>query len=108
MCDSLTELQMAVKTCVAFATKNKKHKKGLEDKSKFEEDLNKLLDIAHPNLEKILLGDRTRGNLEGRKKPATTKVPAKRGRLAKKKVESVMEAKPEPEPEIEIIFEDDF
>ena len=39
--------------------RNKKHKKGLEDRSKFEEDLNKLLDIAHPNLEKILSEDRT-------------------------------------------------
>ena len=47
--------------------RNKKHKKGLEDRSKFEEDLNKLLDIAHPNLEKILSEDRTRGNLVGRK-----------------------------------------
>ena len=38
-----------------------------------------------------------------KKEPATTKVPAKRGRPAKKKVEPVKE----PEPEIEIIFEDD-
>ena len=39
------------------------NKKSLEDRKKFEDDLNKLLDISHPNLEKTL----ALGNLEGRK-----------------------------------------
>ena len=43
--------------------RNMSNKKSLEDKKKFEEDLNKLLDISHPNLEKTL----ALGNLEGRK-----------------------------------------
>ena len=47
--------------------RNMSNKKTIEDRKKFEEDLNKLLDIAHPDLEKTLSEDRIRGNLEGRK-----------------------------------------
>ena len=47
--------------------RNMSNKKSLEERKKFEEDLNKLLDIAHPDLEKKLTQDRIRGNLEGRK-----------------------------------------
>ena len=47
--------------------RNMSNTKSLEDRKKFEEDLNKLLDISHPNLEKTLAQDRTLGNLEGRK-----------------------------------------
>ena len=43
------------------------NKKSLEDRKKFEEDLEKLLDISHPDLEKRINQDRTLGNLEGRK-----------------------------------------
>ena len=43
--------------------RNMSNKKSLEDRKKFEDDLNKLLDISHPNLEKTL----ALGNLEGRK-----------------------------------------
>ena len=48
-------------------SRNLTNKKSQEDRKKFEEDLNKLLDISHPNLEKTLAEDRIRGNLEGRK-----------------------------------------
>ena len=37
--------------------RNMSNKKSLEDRKKFEEDLNKLLDIAHPDLEKNLAQD---------------------------------------------------
>ena len=47
--------------------KNMANKKSLEDRNKFAEDLKKLLDLSHPDLEKTLSEDRTRGNLEGRK-----------------------------------------
>ena len=47
--------------------RNMSNKKSIEDRKKFEEDLNKLMDIAHPDLEKNLAQDRIRGNLEGRK-----------------------------------------
>ena len=48
-------------------SRNLTNKKSQEDRKKFEEDLNKLLDISHPNLEKTLSEDRIRGNLVGRK-----------------------------------------
>ena len=38
--------------------RNMTNKKSVEERKKFEEDLNKLLDIAHPNLEKTLAEDR--------------------------------------------------
>ena len=47
--------------------RNLTNKKSLEDRKQFEDDLNKLLDISHPNLEKTLAEDRTLGNLVGRK-----------------------------------------
>ena len=47
-----------------FEKRNMSNKKSLEDRKKFEEDLNKLLDIAHPDLEKNLAQDWIRGNLE--------------------------------------------
>ena len=47
--------------------RNMSNKKTIEDRKKFEEDLNKLLDIAHLDLEKKITQDRIRGNLEGRK-----------------------------------------
>ena len=37
------------------------NKKSLEDRKKFEEDLEKLLDISHPDLEKRINQDRTHG-----------------------------------------------
>ena len=40
-----------------FEKRNMSNKKSLEDRKKFEEDLNKLLDIAHPDLEKNLTQD---------------------------------------------------
>ena len=40
-----------------FEKRNISNKKSLEDRKKFEEDLNKLLDIAHPDLEKNLTQD---------------------------------------------------
>ena len=40
--------------------RNMSNKKTIEDRKKFEEDLNKLLDIAHPDLEKKLTQDRIR------------------------------------------------
>ena len=43
------------------------NKKSLEDRKNFEEDLEKLLDISHPDLEKRINQDKTLGNLEGRK-----------------------------------------
>ena len=52
---------------VQHKKKNMMNKKTLEDRKTFEEGLNKLFDIAHPNLEKTLAQDRTLGNLEGRK-----------------------------------------
>ena len=45
----------------------KENKKSLDERKKFEEDLNKLFDISHSDLEKTLSEDRIRGNLEGRK-----------------------------------------
>ena len=47
--------------------KTKENKKSLDDREKFKEDLNKLFEISHSNLEKALSEDRIRGNLEGRK-----------------------------------------
>ena len=47
--------------------KTKENKKSLDDREKFKEDLNKLFEISHSNLEKTLSEDRIRGNLEGRK-----------------------------------------
>ena len=47
--------------------RNMSNKKSLEDKEKFEEDLKKLMDISHPDLEKRINQDKTLGNLEGRK-----------------------------------------
>ena len=52
---------------VQLKKKNMMNKKTLEDRKTFEEGLNKLFDIAHPDLEKTLSEDRIRGNLEGRK-----------------------------------------
>ena len=40
-----------------FEKRNMSNKKSLEERKKFEEDLNKLLDIAHPDLEKNLAQD---------------------------------------------------
>ena len=50
--------------------KTKENKKSLDDREKFKEDLNKLFEISHSNLEKTLSEDTEdgiRGNLEGRK-----------------------------------------
>ena len=55
----------------------------MEERKKFEEDLNKLLDIAHPNLEKTLAEDRLR------------------------REETESEQETEVETETEIIYEED-
>ena len=47
--------------------KNMTNPKTQRDRKTFEEDLNKLFDIAHPQLEKKLAEDRIRGNLDGKK-----------------------------------------